>query len=180
MKTKKKDKNKSSTSKDSPAKSKSAKSTPSKLTPSKSTPQKSKNSLPQIYHPKKGPLFPKSDTNTYEEETTTPWYDEYKDLSQNENKNPLDQTTHYRKISQDIYSTELKLHTLKRKTSKSEWIQSTMKQGTLKDRIAAMSITASDDPLHESLGILDDFLGILMKALREDKPIHIKIEYDKY
>ena len=66
----------------------------------------------------------------------------------------------YRAMADALYRREVQLFNEKSKNSTSadeRWVESTMKRGTLKDRIAAMSVTASTDPIHK-LYALDSLL----------------------
>ncbi len=56
----------------------------------------------------------------------------------------------YRSMGDAIYANELRLFNQGKNSSSDEkWVESTMRKGTLKDRIAAMSVTLSTDPLHK-------------------------------
>lgn len=64
----------------------------------------------------------------------------------------------YRSRADDIYRAEVQLFNLTNGESSDErWVENTMKRGTLKDRIAAMSVVASTDPVHK-LHALDGLL----------------------
>ena len=91
-----------------------------------------------------------------EDEST--WYEYGKDLpgrndvlSANSSTSPA-LIRRYRSMADDIYANELRLFKQSQsKTSSSDqqWVENTMRKGTLKDRIAAMSVTLSADPLHK-------------------------------
>ena len=57
----------------------------------------------------------------------------------------------YRAQADNIFRRELELFQIKTRASDSDerWVESTIKKGTLKDRIAAMSVVVSQDPLHK-------------------------------
>jgi ribosome biogenesis protein MAK21 len=91
-----------------------------------------------------------------EDEST--WYEYGKDLpgrndvlSSNSSTSPA-LIRRYRSMADNIYANELRLFKQSQsKTSSSDqqWVENTMRKGTLKDRIAAMSVTLSADPLHK-------------------------------
>jgi ribosome biogenesis protein MAK21 len=89
-----------------------------------------------------------------EEEST--WYDYGQDLPGR--NDTLSSTSHtspalirrYRSIADSIYANELRLYRQSQnKNSDEQWVESTIRKGTLKDRIAAMSVTLSSDPVHK-------------------------------
>jgi ribosome biogenesis protein MAK21 len=56
----------------------------------------------------------------------------------------------YRSIADSIFQTELQLFGKNTtRGSDNRWVENTIKKGTLKDRIAAMSVTVSTDPVHK-------------------------------
>ena len=64
----------------------------------------------------------------------------------------------YRAMADLIYRKEVELFRKSSSRGSDErWVENTMKRGTLKDRIAAMSVTISADPIH-NLGVLDGLL----------------------
>ena len=67
----------------------------------------------------------------------------------------------YRAQADELYKRELQaFHHSKTNTNKDEeWVENTMKRGTLKDRIAAMSVIVSTDPVHK-LHALDGLLNM--------------------
>lgn len=85
---------------------------------------------------------------------------------QQSNKNTRDIVSKYRQLADDIYSHEV---TLSRQsaggaphTEKDEkWVENTMKRGTLKDRVAAMSVVVGMDCMHKiyALDMLLDLAG---------------------
>lgn len=91
-----------------------------------------------------------------EDEST--WYEYGKDLhGRNDVLSSTSSTSpalirRYRSMADSIYANELRLFKQgQSKTSNSDeqWVENTMRKGTLKDRIAAMSVTVSTDPLHK-------------------------------
>mmetsp|Transcript_23144 Transcript_23144/g.54726 ORF Transcript_23144/g.54726 Transcript_23144/m.54726 type:complete len:1005 (-) Transcript_23144:186-3200(-) len=86
------------------------------------------------------------------------WYDYGKDIpGRNDILSSTSSTSselirHYRSMADSIFANELRLfRESQNKNSKSDeqWVENTMRKGTLKDRIAAMSVTLSTDPLHK-------------------------------
>ena len=76
---------------------------------------------------------------------------------------PLALVHKYRFIADSIYANELRLFKQsqsKHSSSDEYWVENTMKKGTLKDRIAAMSVTLSTDPIHKFYA-LDGLLGMV-------------------
>jgi ribosome biogenesis protein MAK21 len=65
----------------------------------------------------------------------------------------------YRSIGDLIYQQEVQMFG-KSGGSDDRWVESTMKKGTLKDRIAAMSVTVSTDPIHKFYS-LDGLLAMV-------------------
>jgi ribosome biogenesis protein MAK21 len=64
----------------------------------------------------------------------------------------------YRAMADLIYQKEIELFTKNTPRGSDErWVENTMKRGTLKDRIAAMSVTVSADPVHK-FHVLDGLL----------------------
>lgn len=56
----------------------------------------------------------------------------------------------YRSLADTIYRREVQLHSQKHEKGKDDrWVEATMRKGTLKDRIAAMSVVVSTDPVHK-------------------------------
>lgn len=91
-------------------------------------------------------------------ENESTWYEYGKDLpGRNDVLSSTSSTSaelirRYRSMADSIYANELRLFKQgQSKTSNSDvqWVESTMRKGTLKDRIAAMSVTVSADPLHK-------------------------------
>lgn len=69
----------------------------------------------------------------------------------------------YRSMADSIFQNELRLYNSsqnKKSSSDERWVENTMKKGTLKDRIAAMSVTVSTDPLHK-FHALDGLMGMV-------------------
>ena len=67
----------------------------------------------------------------------------------------------YRSMADVIYANELRLVKQGKNSSSDEsWVENTMRKGTLKDRIAAMSVTLSADPLHKFYA-LDGLMGMV-------------------
>jgi ribosome biogenesis protein MAK21 len=69
----------------------------------------------------------------------------------------------YRSIADSIIQTELRLYSANhsnKSSSDEKWVENTMKKGTLKDRIAAMSVTVSGDPIHKFYA-LDGLMGMV-------------------
>ena len=66
----------------------------------------------------------------------------------------------YRSLANEIYKTELQVAAHGSNTkrgSDEQWVENTMKRGTLKDRIAATTVVVSTDPVHK-LHALDSLL----------------------
>ena len=84
----------------------------------------------------------------------------------NNNRNSRDIVTKYRQLADEIYSHEV---SLARQGSSSgsvsekdeKWVENTMRRGTLKDRVAAMSVVVNMDCLHKlyALDMLMDLAG---------------------
>lgn len=84
----------------------------------------------------------------------------------NNNRNSRDIVTKYRQLADEIYSQEV---SLARQGSSSgsvsekdeKWVENTMRRGTLKDRVAAMSVVVNMDCLHKlyALDMLMDLAG---------------------
>jgi ribosome biogenesis protein MAK21 len=66
-------------------------------------------------------------------------------------KSNLELVQKYRSLADTIYAKEVQLFGKESGVSKSDqrWIENAMRKGTLKDRIAAMSVTVSTDPVHK-------------------------------
>jgi len=96
------------------------------------------------------------------------WYDYGKDLpGRNEVISSNLSTSsalirRYRSMADDIYANELRLFKQgeSKNSSDEQWVENTMRKGTLKDRIAAMSVTLSADPLHKFYA-LDGLLSMV-------------------
>ena len=81
--------------------------------------------------------------------------------------NTREMVNKYRQLADEIYSHEVSLSRNATNNSSSDeqkdekWVENTMKRGTLKDRIAAMSVVASTDCIHKlySLDMLLDLAG---------------------
>lgn len=74
--------------------------------------------------------------------------------------NPPSVVSKYRALGNEIYRTELQLASKSAgKTADDRWVEATIHRGTLKDRIAAMSVLASTDPVHK-LYALDGLLQL--------------------
>eukprot|EP00571_Detonula_confervacea_P003820 CAMPEP_0172321954 /NCGR_PEP_ID=MMETSP1058-20130122/44721_1 /TAXON_ID=83371 /ORGANISM="Detonula confervacea, Strain CCMP 353" /LENGTH=941 /DNA_ID=CAMNT_0013037581 /DNA_START=15 /DNA_END=2840 /DNA_ORIENTATION=+ len=84
---------------------------------------------------------------------------------QQTNKNTRDIVSKYRQLADDIFSHEVSLsrHSAGgEQTEKDEkWVENTMKRGTLKDRVAAMSVVVGMDCMHKiyALDMLLDMAG---------------------
>lgn len=65
----------------------------------------------------------------------------------------------YRALGDAIYRREVQLFGKESNTSDDRWVESTMKKGTLKDRVAAMSVVVSTDPVHKFY-VLDGLLNM--------------------
>lgn len=84
----------------------------------------------------------------------------------NNNRNSRDIVTKYRQLADEIYSQEV---SLARQGSSSgsvsekdeKWVENTMRRGTLKDRVAAMSVVVNMDCMHKlyALDMLMDLAG---------------------
>ena len=71
----------------------------------------------------------------------------------------------YRQLADSIYQQEVSLFRANAANSRDEaWVENTMKRGTLKDRIAAMSVVVSSSPVHKlyALDMLLDLAGVSM------------------
>ncbi len=68
----------------------------------------------------------------------------------------------YRKLADSIYQQEVLLSREISSTKDETWVENTMKRGTLKDRIAAMSVVVSSSPVHKlyALDMLLDLAGV--------------------
>lgn len=55
----------------------------------------------------------------------------------------------YRSLADDIYRREVQLYGSKGGGGDGKWVEGTIRKGTLKDRIAAMSVIVSKDPVHK-------------------------------
>jgi ribosome biogenesis protein MAK21 len=68
----------------------------------------------------------------------------------------------YRKLADSIYQQEVVLSRANSATKDEAWVENTMKRGTLKDRIAAMSVVVSTSPVHKlyALDMLLNLAGI--------------------
>lgn len=65
-------------------------------------------------------------------------------------KNTQSLINKYRSLADSIYRREVQLYTKSSANSSDEkWVESTMKKGTLKDRVASMSVVVSTDPVHK-------------------------------
>jgi ribosome biogenesis protein MAK21 len=107
-------------------------------------------------------------------EDASTWYEYGKDLpgrndslasvhDKDRNRMTPDLIRHYRSMADSIYQTELRLFNQsqdKKSSSDERWVENTMRKGTLKDRIAAMSVTLSGDPLHKFYA-LDGLLSMV-------------------
>ena len=113
-------------------------------------------------------------------EDASTWYEYGKDLpgrndiissSNNPKTNSLtpDLIRRYRSMADNIYQNELRLFNQSQNSKGSadeRWVESTMRKGTLKDRIAAMSVTLSSDPVHKfyALDMLLSMVGCSSSA----------------
>ena len=115
------------------------------------------------YHAHKTPLI------QFDEECRT-WYDYGKNLpgrndtTTTDPPGPMDQPNRNfvakcRSIGDMIFQCEMQL-VGKGLTPDDRWVESTMRKGTLKDRIAAMSVTVSADPIHKFYA-LDGLLSMV-------------------
>ena len=59
----------------------------------------------------------------------------------------------YRSEADEIYRQEVQLFNSRTNDKDASWMHSTMSKGTLKDRVAAMSVTVSTDPVHRFYAI---------------------------
>jgi ribosome biogenesis protein MAK21 len=60
----------------------------------------------------------------------------------------------YRALGSGVYGREVQLSSKgSHKTADDRWVEATMHQGTLKDRIAAMTVLVSNDPIHKLYGL---------------------------
>ncbi len=110
-----------------------------------------------------------------EDEST--WHEYGKDLP---GRNEVNMTStspelirRYRSIADGIYANELRLFKQSKNSSSDEqWVENTMRKGTLKDRIAAMSVTLSSDPLHKfyALDGLMSMVGCSSSSAEGGKP----------
>lgn len=79
-------------------------------------------------------------------------------LNNNNNKKkatppPADVVQSYRNLADDIYRHELQLFSQNSTSGGDErWVENTMRKGTLKDRVAAMSVVSSTNPMHKMTG----------------------------
>lgn len=68
----------------------------------------------------------------------------------------------YRKLADSIFQHEVALHKNSSSNKDEQWVENTMKKGTLKDRIAAMSVVVSSHPVHKlyALDMLLNLVGV--------------------
>ncbi|CAB9509250.1 CCAAT/enhancer-binding protein zeta [Seminavis robusta] len=59
-----------------------------------------------------------------------------------------EQLSSFRRVADDIYRREIQLYVEGGNNKQEPWIDSTIRKGTLKDRIAAMSLSLSQNPVH--------------------------------
>ena len=74
----------------------------------------------------------------------------YSDPIQTMHQSNNDLVSKYRALGDSIYQKEI--HLVGKNTTRdsdNRWVENTMRKGTLKDRIAATSVTVSSDPLHK-------------------------------
>ena len=66
-------------------------------------------------------------------------------------KNTREMVARYRSLGDDIYQREIQLFKTSSAGASSDekWVESTIKRGTLKDRIAAISVVVNTDPIHK-------------------------------
>ena len=104
-------------------------------------------------------------------EDNVKWYEYGKDIrgrndvnppSSSSTKSPPSLVCQFRSMADSIYLKELRLFKDQSKGSSSDeqWVENTIRKGTLKDRIAAMSVTLSTDPIHK-LYALDGLLSMV-------------------
>ncbi len=79
--------------------------------------------------------------------------------SKNPRKNPRDLIAKYRKLADTIYHQEVTIFRTNSSSKDEQWVENTMRRGTLKDRIAAMSVVVSSNPVHK-LYALDMLLNL--------------------
>jgi ribosome biogenesis protein MAK21 len=87
--------------------------------------------------------------------------------NQQKNKNTREIVTKYRQLADELYSQEVALSRQSAGGASSysekdeKWVENTMKRGTLKDRVAAMSVVVGMDCLHKlyALDMLLDLAG---------------------
>lgn len=78
-------------------------------------------------------------------------------------RNPPDVVQRYRALGEKIYQHEVALSKQQSGGGRDEaWVESTMRRGTLKDRVAAMSVVVSTHPVHKlyALDMLLSMVGI--------------------
>jgi len=120
-------------------------------------------------------------TNKRMEQKEGNWYELYcvdhklitKNLEKNDEPNSSEVVEHYRKLSNEIYRIETSEFELSTKDGR--WLEGTIEKGTLKDRIASMSVTASQYPLHRSISIIDKYMN-WMKSSSQSRIIHMACE----
>ena len=68
----------------------------------------------------------------------------------------------YRQLADSIYQQEVMLFRANASSKDEAWVENTMKRGTLKDRVAAMSVVVSTSPVHKlyALDMLLDLAGV--------------------
>lgn len=119
------------------------------------------------FRPHKSPLIQLTEeTPTWHEcGRHTPGRDDtiFSDPPSSLNQQSSQLVTKYRALADSIYKVEVQLFASSRggqgSSSDERWVESTMKRGTLKDRIAAMSVVVSTDPVHK-LYALDGLLQL--------------------
>lgn len=72
-------------------------------------------------------------------------------------KHQKDLVDKFRASADELYRQQVQLFSAGGKSSDDRWVDATMKSGTLKDRIAAMSVSLGEDPIHK-LYALDGLL----------------------
>ena len=78
---------------------------------------------------------------------------------------PAEIASSYRSLADKIYQHEINLYNVQySSTSDDKWVENTMRKGTLKDRVAAMSVTASQTPVHKMRAGLDQLLHLATQA----------------